>query len=243
MISMIVFFILLGSDYAISSTDLIEHQPIYFVTGKPDTKIQMSFKVQWVRNVELYFAYTQLMMWDLYQRSSPFRDLNYNPAVFYRHSLRNKYLGSIDFGFFEHESNGREGRSSRSWNRSYLMVHSVSGAKSDTHFQWSLKAWIPYGVESTNTDITRYRGLYEVHLILNHFLSPFLGDNSLSLRFYPGGRNSIHPFLGGQELSFKGKAPLKALAPALVVQVFHGYGENMLDYNQKRFGLRAGFGF
>jgi len=114
-----------------------EYKPTYFITGHPDTKVQLSFKAYIVRAMPLYFAYSQLMMWDLFtKRSSPFRDINFNPEVFYRLNLNDQpSFQWLDFGIYEHESNGKDGGDSRAWDRIYLRyattfpIQSEDGAK------------------------------------------------------------------------------------------------------------------
>ncbi len=66
---------------------LERYKPSYFLLGHPITKVQVSFRVQLVRDLPVHFGYTQLMMWDLFKSSAPFRDLNYNPDLFYRLAL------------------------------------------------------------------------------------------------------------------------------------------------------------
>lgn len=222
---------------------LQQYKPIYAIAGRPDTKIQLSFKVQIMKELGLYFGYTQLMLWDVLKPSAPIRDINYNPDLFYRILFEKNSPQWIDVGLFEHESNGRDGTASRSWNRASLRYHSATHLDETTQVIWSLKAWMPYGYNDSNVDILRYRGLWEFTCSLNDFLGPFFGPNELSLRFYPGGTYYTNPLKGGQELTLRAKTNYRSLAPSVVFQVFHGYGENMLDYREDRFGLRAGFGF
>jgi len=148
---------------------LQQYRPIYFLFGKTDTKIQFSFKVQWIETLPVYFAYTQLMMWDVLKPSAPFRDLNYNPEVFYRWNIDHNASRWLDFGAFEHESNGRAGTASRSWNRLYLRFHSslMSKNQSESKILWSIKAWLPFGyTHSTSGDIPRFRGLWEIQITI-----------------------------------------------------------------------------
>ncbi len=65
----------------------------------------------------LFFTYTQKAFWDVFKESFPFRDLNYNPTIGIGRALvyKNRLLGAIALQF-EHESNGKDGIDSRSWN-------------------------------------------------------------------------------------------------------------------------------
>jgi hypothetical protein len=66
------------------------YNPLYILFGNKDdqVKVQLSFKYDLfygiINNLGLYLAYTQLMDWRLYDKSSPFRDINFNPEVFWR---------------------------------------------------------------------------------------------------------------------------------------------------------------
>lgn len=211
--------------------------------GKPDTKVQLSFKVRFIKNWELYFGYTQLLLWDLFKSSAPLRDVNYNPELFYRLHFEQGSESWVDFGGFEHESNGRAGASSRSWNRVYALVRTTTLLGQRIKGAASLKVWIPYGADSTSRDLSRYRGIFELQLGLIDLLGPFFGANDLTLRIYPGGRTRLNPLQGGQELTLRTKTSFKALSPAFVAQLFRGYGENLLDAQSNRFGARVGIGF
>ena len=63
---------------------LTAYKPVYFITGYPNTKVQISFKYQLFDNLDLYFGYSQLAFWELLtKKSSPFGDINFNPELFY----------------------------------------------------------------------------------------------------------------------------------------------------------------
>ena len=225
-----------------SPIQLQQYKTIYFLAGKPDTKIQLSFKVQLINKLDLYFAYTQLMMWDVLEPSAPFRDLNYNPDLFYRIFIKKESNRWVDIGIFEHESNGRDGESSRGWNRAYVLFHSTQ--KIGEHkILWSIKSWFPYSYKNSNPDLPKYRGLWEFQVTVSNMLQSFWGENELNLRLYPGGNYYLNPIAGGQELLFISKTKMTTFAPNFLVGFFHGYGENLIDYNRDRFGIRAGLSF
>jgi phospholipase A1 len=92
-----------------------------------EAKFQLSFKVKlWEdivgKDVDLWFAYTQLSFWQLYNStfSSPFRETNYEPEVLLNFRMNYDLLGLkgrvINLGI-NHQSNGRAKPLSRSWNR------------------------------------------------------------------------------------------------------------------------------
>ncbi|MBS1961808.1 MAG: phospholipase A [Bdellovibrionales bacterium] len=216
---------------------LERYRPTYFLLGKPITKVQISFQIQVVRDVPVYFGYTQLMMWDLFKDSAPFRDINYNPELFYR----------FPFGVragFEHESNGKAGPDSRAWNRVSFRYGESRQRDGQTWWWWSLKASIPYGMgDEPSRQIPRYRGIWEAQIGLTDLFSDFFDVNEIFLRVYGGGRSKVNPLQGGQELTYREKTTARKVLLPLYVQIFHGYGENLLDADENRWGLRAGFGF
>ncbi|RYZ80546.1 MAG: hypothetical protein EOP06_25145, partial [Proteobacteria bacterium] len=141
------------------------YRPSYFLYGNPDTKVQVSFKVELVEHSRFFFAYSQLMFWDLRAKSAPFRDLNYNPELFYRlpfYSDKN----FIDLGF-EHESNGKGDEDSRSWNRAYVRVSGPTQLFNEPTLFASAKVWFAQSNKETNADLQRYRGVWELTLTAN----------------------------------------------------------------------------
>lgn len=222
---------------------LYQYKPIYFIMGRPDTKIQLSFKVPLIRDIPVYFGYTQLMMWELFIPSPYFSDLNYDPEVFYRLPVQGERDKWLDLSPFEHESNGMGGMRERSWNRVYLRYHTCTRLGAKTTLLWNFKAWVPIYYNPNNRDLAQYRGIWEIEVDLSRFLGPFFGDNDLIFRFYPGGTSLTNPLRGGQELTFRARKAGTGFLPLLVAQVFHGYGEDLLRYNQNILGIRAGIGF
>ena len=104
----------------------------YFVTGVPtnrkidkntaDAKFQISIRQRLTKSILpfktfLYLTYTQKSFWDIYGKSSPFLDNNFNPGLSLSKALiyRNQLMGMAVLSF-EHESNGRDSLASRSWN-------------------------------------------------------------------------------------------------------------------------------
>ncbi|MFR7812064.1 MAG: phospholipase A, partial [Butyricimonas faecihominis] len=93
---------------------------IYFVTGVPtnrkidkhssEAKFQISIRQRLTKSILpfktfLYLTYTQRSFWDIYGKSSPFLDNNFNPGLSLSKALiyRNQLMG-IAVLSFEHES-------------------------------------------------------------------------------------------------------------------------------------------
>lgn len=224
------------------------YKPIYAVSGYPNTKIQMSLKAKVVPALPLYVGFTQLLSWDLFQDSSPMKDNNYNPDVFYRFHMGNPDQHRwIDFGGYEHESNGRKGDMSRAWDRMYVRYNDVArlgGEHSETKLHWTVKLAVPINVDrSNNGALAKYRGLIEGMISLSNFVGDFWEEDDLTLRIYLGGSYYLNPLRGGQELTYRARIRERKFFPLFVFQIFHGYAETMIDYKQKIFGFRAGMGF
>ncbi len=222
---------------------LYQYKPIYFIMGNPYTKIELSFKTQVVSTVPVYFAYTQLMFWNVFIHSPYFQDINYNPLVFYRLTLNADHEQWIDLIPEEHESNGDGGVNERSWDRLAAAYHFRTRLGDRAYFYGNLKAWVPYHYNPNNPDLAQYRGLWEVEFAVDHFMGRFFEFDDLTFRLYPGGESLTNPLHGGQELTFRTKSMERRFLPLFVAQIFHGYAESLIDYQQERWGFRAGFGF
>ena len=239
-------FASLSAHAAEGESDLLQlynYKPIYFLAGTSYTKIELSFKTQLVKTIPVYFGYTQLMMWDLFIKSPYFYDVNYNPLVWYRINFEGDSVRWVDLIPYEHESNGKGGSLERSWNRVGAAYHEKFSLGGHTKLYADFKAWIPFAGNSNNTDIVQYRGVWELQLTLSKFLGPFFEFNDLGFRLYPGGASYTNPLHGGQELNLRLRGGGRGFLPLSVVQIFHGYGEYLQDYQHSQWGIRAGIGF
>ena len=103
----------------------------YITTGLPlnakpawdtnDLTYQISLKFNAIQNIggrewDLFFAYTQMSIWEVYKPSNPFKSHIYTPGVYLYHPFNSGAYGVVNdilFGF-EHRSNGYDGPQSRS---------------------------------------------------------------------------------------------------------------------------------
>ena len=108
------------------------YKDTYFVGGtvlggtptkhNSDVKFQISFQQRLTKSVlpwnsYLYLFYTQKALWNVFERSLPFHDLNFNPGIgLSRFIIMKGQLVGKATVMIEHESNGRDGINSRSWN-------------------------------------------------------------------------------------------------------------------------------
>ena len=220
---------------------LFHYKPIYFVAGNPFAKIQVSFSTHLIDEWPIFFGYSQLMLWDVFAGSPRFLDQNYNPEVFYRWLLI-PGRSWIDFGGFEHESNGRGGDLEKSWDRAYIRYHAPLYKGERTIIYGEIKAWYPISYNPHNADLARYRGVWEVSATIDNFLGEFFGRGDLTFRAYPGGPSLTDPLRGGQELTLRTQVRGTSWMPLIVTQIFHGYGETLYFYAVDHWGLRIGIG-
>ena len=234
-------------DHEDDENRIMRHKDVYFLYGHPNTKVQISLKYKLIGDLGLFVAYTQTMFWDLGKESSPFKDVNYNPELFYTLKFEDAgILKSIDLGIYEHKSNGRSGLDSRAWSRSYIKFNTVSQFYKWT-FNWDTKIFALYdfGLDKTNYDIGKYMGFWETTISFVNFfdLKDFIDRAQLYFSFFSGGKLSQSISKGGQELGFKIRLGWGKFNPFLFAQLYHGYNESLLDYNKEYFAYRFGLSF
>jgi len=204
--------------------------------NKTEIKFQISIKVPlahgiFMDNDGLFAGYTQKSFWQAYNRdiSSPFRDNNFNPEIFYRMELDQDFLSLnarlLTVGF-EHESNGRAEPLSRSWNRVYGSIVAERG-----NLTFGLKAWyrIPESASvDNNPEITNFLGYGELYVYYKS------GGNTLSLMFRPSLTAGFSP---GLQLDWS--FPLFGKLQGYI-QYYSGYGESLIDYNHYNNSIGVG---
>lgn len=201
-----------------------------------ETKFQLSLKVPVVRDLfnsaDLYVAYTNRSFFQQFnkEKSAPFRETNHEPEAWL------SFRSNLElFGFhnrvirtgISHQSNGRSGNLSRSWNRVYADFLIEHG---DWYF--SLKPWwrIPESNDSDdNPNIDDFMGNFELGGLYKHEQHNFSFLLRNNLKF---GDNH-----GAIELGWT--FPINDDVKGYV-QWFNGYGESLIDYNAHSNSL--GFG-
>lgn len=202
-----------------------------------DVKFQISLAIRLTDTVLpwnsfLFLMYTQKTFWNVFENSLPMHDLNFNPGIGWSKPFfnKNRYVGKLTL-LLEHESNGRDGEDSRSWNRisfygstiidEWLMVHA--------------KFWIPIIDGENNKDILKYCGIYQSGVVITTPNKKF--NFGLTLVKREGWNFNFNTIF---EASWKvhEKSNLN-----LFLQYYNGYGESLLDYNQYHSRLRVGIVF
>lgn len=216
----------------------------YFTFGIPvgktpdshnsNVKFQVSISQRLTRstlpwNTYLFLFYTQKVFWNVLEDSMPMTDLNFNPGIGLVKPLfvKNRFIGKLML-LLEHESNGRDGVKSRSWNK----VSLGGNIMIDPNFIVHGKFWIPIvdGVE--NKDILDYCGIYQVG---TSFFSPDRRFGaSITLIKRKGWKLNYNTIV---ELNYR---LFKRDNQYLFLQYYNGYGEGLLDYKQFHSMLRVG---
>lgn len=233
----------LRTDQTVAPAALGFHEPIYFLVGGHDkraARFQFSFRYRLfddhglvgeafpvVRG--LYFGFTQTSLWDLSSDSKPFRDSSFRPSLFYQWRASDPASGgSLAFaGGYEHESNGRDGEDSRSIDTLFLRADArYYLADGRTYLGAAPKLWF-YLDKEDNPDIARYRGYAELGLRAGR-------DDGLMLtgllRRGTAGKESVQ-----LDLSYPVRRSIfSGVGAFLHLQYFKGYGETLLDYDERR---------
>lgn len=235
--------------FPLNEPALSANEPMYFVLGGRDratARFQFSFKyrlfdpdslpVAWFPPLSgLHFGYTQTSLWDLSTASAPFHDTSYRPSFFWQGaSLGKGLMPNLLRGGFEHESNGKDGVSSRSLNILFAQpVWSTIFADGRTLFV--APKFYGYLDKADNPDIQHYRGYADWIFRYGHEGGWLL--TSL-LRRGTAGHGSAQV-----DLSYPLRRPFFARTGGFLhFQLFKGYGESLLDYNIERdTQVRVGF--
>ncbi len=219
--------------------NIYRHNENYFITGKEETKIQLSFKMELIADAGFYVAYTQLMFWDLGIGTAHFSDVNYNPEFFYRLRLSNSILKEIDFCPLDHKSDGQTAENARSWNRTYINLRS-DYEFFHLNFRTETKMYYFYEYDNTNPEIYRKLGLIEFGFTIENLLLGRFSQDELNIKIVPGGVFSMSENEGHQELNFKFRLQIPRLNPSIYFQIYNGTDEKLIKYNETATSYRIG---
>lgn len=203
-----------------------------------EARFNLSFKSKLLQSFlfgkgDLWMAYSQVAHWQIYntELSRAFRELNYEPELIANFPLNFKFLGfdaKMAGVGFNHQSNGGDIPTSRSWNRVIFRF-----AMERDKLQIYLRPWIRLkDEEDENPLITDYIGRGEATVVYTVKKHSFylVASNSLKTKNNRGNvqLNYVYPIWGN----------LRAQ-----MQFFNGYGETLIDYNHKQttFGLGISF--
>ena len=224
------FFSIYKDNYFAIGTAL-NQKPTQF---NSDVKFQISFRQRLTKSVlpfhsYLYLSYSQKAMWNIFEESLPFHDLNFNPGIGIQGPIfhKGRLVGNATI-MLEHESNGRDGEASRSWNK----VSFAGSAFVDRNLMVHAKTWIPIIDGQQNKDILKYSGIFQVG-------AQFLSENKRWVADVTFVKRQ------GWDLNFNtiinvGFRIREKDNQFIMLHFYDGYGENMLDYNKYHMRLRLG---
>lgn len=216
----------------------------YFVGGtaigsKPDShnsdvKFQVSIAQRLTNsvlpfNTYAFLFYSQKCMWNVFEKSLPMHDFNFNPGLGITKVLinKNRVVGKLTL-MLEHESNGRDKMYDRSWNKLSLAGNIYVTPNIMIH----AKYWLTYIDSKQNKDILYYNGICQtgIQILSNDEKWVFSGTFVKRKGFNLNGNTII-------DIGFRIR---KHDNQFLMLHYYNGYGENLLDYNKFHSRLRIG---
>ena len=180
-------------------------------------------------------GYTQNSLWDLSSDSEPFRDTSYRPSLFWKweRAGQRAFFDGARVGL-EHESNGDEGERSRSLNVAFVRPEWQWRLRGGASFQFTPKLYA-YLDKDENPDIDDYRGYADWRV---RYDSGNLWITTAVARFGNSGKGSLQMDFARRTRDFR----FGGVSGYLYAQYFNGYGEDILDYNERRRAqFRVGF--
>ncbi|PTY38282.1 hypothetical protein BGP77_13025 [Saccharospirillum sp. MSK14-1] len=217
-----------------------DYQPV-------EIQFQLSLKVIVVDGLigdhgDLAFAYTGKSFWQAYnfELSSPFRETNHEPELILTFANDFEFLGFTNVSNsvgLNHESNGRSGDESRSWNRVILQTQ---WERDRLHFDFRPWYRIPAPeprfeddpLADDNPEILEYLGHFDTTLTwVGEYNTIWLtGRNNLELDVNRGAIEAGWTFPISDHI--RGR-----------VHYFDGYGESLIDHKKRSQTLGIGFQF
>lgn len=219
--------------------NLTKYHPIYYAYGNPSTKLQVSFKYKFLVTQPLYFGYSQLMFWYLREKSVPFKDVIFNPEVFYQFTFKNQALESLDLAPYSHTSNGRDGAASRSMNRTFARFNWRIRLKS-RDVKLASTFFLFYNLANENKDIYKYVSPLELKFSISQKFPWTVDRGEISFRFFPGGKFAERWDYGGKELGMNFRLGRLGLAPSFYMQYYYGHAESLINYSHRENIFRVG---
>ncbi|ELA09779.1 phospholipase A1 [Moraxella macacae 0408225] len=207
-----------------------------------ESKMQLSLKTKMLQdvfhtNADVWFGYTQQSYWQVYNDnvSRPFRVSDYQPEIFITQPVKADLpfdgdLRMIGAGLV-HQSNGQSDPLSRSWNRAYLMGGMEWGKLTVVPRAWLIFPSLKPKPRRNNEDIGDYMGYGDIR-----WQYPLSNKDTI------GGLVRFNPLTGKGAAQVEYARPIRGSMKAYV-QLFHGYGENIQDYNHESTNIGVGLMF
>ena len=208
-------------------------KPMYFIGGVPlrgpVDKSTAGFKFQFSTAIPLWehisgregldlsFGYTQISIWDFFDKSSPFRDNCFSPGLYLSIPLESS---GLRFGL-EHKSNGRpmRGTAGDTFSRSINYFFGEYGAffPSGLVLKVQLRAGIGWYDEALTQEVfSRFQGYAD-------FTAGYLGEKWQAAATFT-------PVSGPQGVNIEAGVARKIGFCSLFAQFNYGYGEALTDW-------------
>jgi outer membrane phospholipase A len=223
--------------------NIYRHRDIYAIGGRPNTKVQLSFKLRPVLSLPIYFAYSQTMFWEVTKDSRPFEDIDFNPEFYYVKSIDHPVIRGLSLGL-EHRSNGKAEDESRSLDRIFAEMQARIG-RGAWRMHGAVRLYWLYDMDwQTNGDIRQYVGFVAMRLNfegITEKLFPSRGEIYLAL--LPGGVPNAEKGRGAVEFTVKYRFGLSDVMPYVMFQYYYGYMESLIEYDRLQRSYRVGLAF
>jgi len=233
----------------------------YFIMGFTDrsqAKFQLSLKYNLYPNESphgVYVGYTQLSLWNVYEHSGPFTEIDFSPILFHEYRVQPRvtpvegYCGaSFSRLGLDHSSNGAGGRASRAFNRvSATTAFGCYGAETQ-HLEVKLQVWPPLIFDSENEDMEAFIGYGEITLAASTAQrGRWYGQLDVATRLRKGAHSAARRgawIVDAAWNPYYGPASDRVwrFTPYLFAQFFTGYAESLSTYNFMQTHFRVGIG-
>ncbi len=207
-------------------------------------RCQVSMKHNMLTNEKIgwYVAYTQLILWEI-SKSSPFKEITFNPETFMELKSKYNYIDDKDFGMFDffrlgvtHKSNGKQDEENRSWNYIYAETQMSTGGKFDLGLDLRGMTYI-FG-DKDNQDISNYMGYFQTEIFLQ-----LATDNPLFIdreKIYIKGGGNPYYGKGWIEYGLMFRFLTNQIHLGFFIQGYYGYGQSQRNYKEKENMIRVG---
>jgi len=213
-----------------------------------EAELQVSLKLKVGKNLcglheSYYVSYSHQSFWQIYIKSSPFRETNYNPEAFVTIPINDTSspfkLRSLKLAI-AHKSNGQpntegvdiNGVALGNLSKSINYVYTTLRMQHDSLIT-DLTLWAPLGTGdnlSDNPDLMDYIGYSSIKFTY------FYGEHMFTLM----GRGNLATGKGAVEATYS--YPLHNNTN-LYIKAFNGYEESLIDYDRSLTKLAIGFSF
>lgn len=217
--------------------DMDAFEAKFLISLKADIGSQSEIDLLGFKTFRLWGAYTQQSNWQILntRNSSPFRETNYEPELIATLGTgKENGLKLVNIGLV-HQSNGRSLPQSRSWNRVYVQ----GGWEFNNSTSIMARGWLRIPENPLKDD--------------NPDMIDYIGRGDVVLRWEPSNKSQAIALLMRNNLRLSNNRGFMQLdwstpisfgnAARMHVQLSSGYGESMIDYNQRQSTLGFGFSF